>query len=162
MYNIPCSGLTITYLTIFLSFFCLRLQRKFTKTSLDHNTCNYQCLHSFQVLEILCGLYLPLALLHSEPLQGESWIVVLKPGSFLLAMGFLTLSAQGVPETQPEGLLSTPPLLIQLSSLGFLHKQSVRQALGIGEWGAWDLECCIISVTAAGNGNVTWAWTSEK
>lgn len=42
-------------------------------------------------------------------------------------------SAQGVSETQPEGLLSTPPLLNQLSSLEFLHRQSVRQGLGMGE-----------------------------
>ena len=71
MHNIPCSGLTIVYLTMFLSSFCFKTSKEVHKPSFDHSSDNYRYFHSVQVLEILPGLKLPLSLLHLEPGQWE-------------------------------------------------------------------------------------------
>ena len=158
MHNIPCSGLTIVYLTMFLSSFCIKTSKEVHKPSFDHNSDNYRYFHSVQVLEILPGLKLPLSLLHPEPGQREpSELWCGAPGAYYkLAAGSLILSAHWVPETQHHSFLANCLYSV------FFQKPSVRQGLGMGEWGTWNRECCLISATAVGCRNSTGPWTSEK
>ena len=147
-------------LTLFLPFLCFRTSKEVPKTSLIYIfiIINVSILPRARKSVCPATSSTPSA---SRVQFSELWSFS-TGGWLFLAMGLLHLSQHWVSETQPEGLLSRPILLSHCLYLGFPPKQSLRQGLGMGEWGAWDRENSTIDVTAVGNRNIIWPWTSDK